>query len=431
MKVLKSSSITSFGGLNFVLEELDNLGLGQILHQSLPILSSQSKYNWKDILYSFWSIFFCGGDCTEDLSIHLKEVFTNHPSIKVPSPDRVLKRMKELSCPLQYFETTRGSNMHEFGINDRLNKLNIRVLKNLSLINKRKNILDYDNTILFTEKADAAMTYKKSTGYCPGVGIIGNKVVYLENRNGQSGAQILQQDTLKRMFDLLKSQGIEIDVFRADSASYQLSTLSVISGNANKFYIRGRMSESIHEAICQIEHWEEVKLDDKTVYRGEVKFIPFEKIAKRTKQQHLLNEYRMVVTKEKRNDGQANLFTGEAFNYSTIVTNDNKMTADQVVHFYNQRGAIEREFDVLKNDFGWNNMPFSKLKYNTVFLILTAICRNIYYYIINSFSKKYKHLSPSFRIKKFIFRFITIPAKWTKTSRMWKLRIYSELHFKT
>ena len=381
MKVLKSSSISSFGGLNFVLEELDKLGIGQLLQRDLPKLPEQSKYTWKDLLYSFWSIFFCGGDCIEDLSIHLKDAFNGHPNIKVPSPDRVLERMRELSCPLQIFDTSRGNKLHEFSFNEHLNNLNIKLLKRFASIHKQKNILDYDNTILFTEKADAAMTYKKRTGYCPGVGIIGNNIVYIENRNGNSGAQILQQDTLTRLFDLLATQGITIDAFRADSASYQLSTLTVISCNVNKLYIRARMSESIHEAICRIEHWKESTNGDQIVYRGEVEFTPFEKIAKRTRQHHLLKPYRLIVTKEKRNDGQANLFTGEAFNYSTIITNDHEMTANQVVCFYNQRGAIEREFDILKNDFGWYNMPFSEMQYNNVFLILTAIFKKCHEFL--------------------------------------------------
>jgi hypothetical protein len=34
------------------------------------------------------------------------------------------------------------------------------------------------------------------------------------------------------------------------------------------------------------------------------------------------------------------------------------MTDDQVVFFYNERGGEEREFDVVKNDFGWNKCLF-------------------------------------------------------------------------
>ena len=60
----------------------------------------------------------------------------------------------------------------------------------------------------------------KQKGYCPGVGIIGDKIVYVENRNRNSDAQTYQDKTLNRMFKLLKSEGVNIDVFRADSASY-------------------------------------------------------------------------------------------------------------------------------------------------------------------------------------------------------------------
>ena len=138
-----------------------------------------------------------------------------------------------------------------------------------------------------------------------------------------------------------------------------------------------------------------------------------------------------MVSKEKRRDLQINLFTQEPYNYSVILTNDYDLTDDQVVFFYNQRGAIEKEFDALKNDFGWNNMPFSKLEQNTVFLLFTAMCKNLYNQIITTFSKKYKNLSPIYRIKKFIFRFICIPAKWVKQSRAWKLRLYGKISFQT
>ena len=53
MKIVQSSGITPFGGLNFVLEEFDIKNLDNLLSESLPDLAPQSKYCWKDILYSY------------------------------------------------------------------------------------------------------------------------------------------------------------------------------------------------------------------------------------------------------------------------------------------------------------------------------------------------------------------------------------------
>ena len=61
MKVLNSSPISPFGGLNFVLEEFNKLKIDKLIKVNLPKLSANSHYQWKDILYSFWSIYFCGG----------------------------------------------------------------------------------------------------------------------------------------------------------------------------------------------------------------------------------------------------------------------------------------------------------------------------------------------------------------------------------
>ena len=101
MKVLNSSHISPFGGLNFVHEEFDRLKIGNLFTEALPTLPNQSKYSWRDILYSFWSIYFCGGDCIEDLAHNLQTSFVQSPFLKTPSPDRVLSRLKELAVPSQ------------------------------------------------------------------------------------------------------------------------------------------------------------------------------------------------------------------------------------------------------------------------------------------------------------------------------------------
>lgn len=431
MKVLKSKNISAFGGLNFVIEELDNKNIGEILNDQLPQLGPQSVYNWKDLLYSYWSVFFCGGDCAEDLAENFKSNLSQTPKFKVPSPDRVLNRLKELIQPSELFSTKRGAQMHQFAINDGLTELNLKILKRISKISHSKVDLDYDNTICYTKKKDAQYTYKKTLGYAPGVALVGSNVVYVENRNGRSNASTLQSETLERMFVHLEKQNIKTNRFRADSASYEFLTIKIIEKHTDKFYVRARMSTTLDKIITSVKEWKSVGKEEQGIFRGETIYTPFERAARDVKMQDQLNSYRFIVTKEKREDGQINSFTGEACIYSIIITNDYESEVDQVVFYYNKRGTIEREFDVLKNDFGWQKLPFSSLEENQVYLQIMAICRNLYGYMINLFSKKVKGLNSRYRIKKFIFRFIAIPAKWVYHSRQWHLRVYGVVDWKT
>lgn len=425
MKTLYSNPISPFGGLNFVLEEAVNLRIDKLLEANLPVLSAQSKYNWFDIFMSYWSVFFCGGDCAEDLSVNIKEGVQNNPFVKIPSPDRVLSRIKSLSEASESFTTDRGGKEHVFSLGEKMNRLNLRLLSRLPEFNKQGVILDYDNTILFSEKADAKYTYKKEKGYYPGVGMIGKHIVYVENRNGDSTAHVLQHETIDRMSSLLTEFGITVDAIRADSASYTYEIIKSMERAAKHLFVKARMTDALERAIAEIEEWKEVPVEGSTLLRGSTRFTPFIRYARGNKEKtELLKQYRIVVTKEPRKDGQINLFTKEAYNYSVILTSNFELSDNQVVEFYNARGSREREFDELKNDFGWKKIPFSKLEENTTFLILMAMCKNLYIHMIEIFSRRVKSLSTHFRIKKFIFRFICIPGKWIKTGRVKKLRLY-------
>ena len=81
-------------------------------------------------------------------------------------------------------------------------------------------------------------------------------------------------------------------------------------------------------------------------------------------------EYRLVIQRQKRMDGELDLWEGE-YTYNCILTNDHKSSEREIVEFYN---------------FG---------------------------------------LKATSRIKAFVFRFISVPAKWIKTSRQYVLNIYS------
>ena len=96
------------------------------------------------------------------------------------------------------------------------------------------------------------------------------------------------------------------------------------------------------------------------------------------------------------------------------------------MEFYNLRGGKERIFDEMHNDFGWNQLPKSFMAQNTVFLLMTALIRNFNKDIMQRLRTGEFGLRATSRIKTFVFKFISVPAKWIKTSRRNVLNIYSD-----
>ena len=105
---------------------------------------------------------------------------------------------------------------------------------------------------------------------------------------------------------------------------------------------------------------------------------------------------------------------------------DFKSDIRDIVEFYNLRGGKERIFDEMNNGFGWKRLPKSFMSENTVYLLMTALIRNFYKTIIQKINAKDFGLSVTSRIKTFVFKYISVAAKWVKTSRTYRLNIYTE-----
>jgi len=425
MKVTYSQdSITPFGGIHFVYDLLSTHGIDRLINQQLGSRAANSQYRFSDLIYGLLSIFFCGGDCAEDIQDHVGP-YLDSRHLRVCSPDSLLRIQKELASQLSRYTSPRGVK-HQFNWNGPLARLNLKVLKRLGLLKPGEAYtLDYDNVILATEKADAARTYRHHYGYQPGVGMIGEKIVYVENRNGNSEPMYQQYRTLRRLFWLLKSQGIDIKRFRADSGSYVGAVVDWVARNCESFYIKARLTQSVMSRIGQITDWrtDSDKKDEQTEWAS-IRFTPFKRSRHRRSNQSP-QTFRLVVERRAAPDGQGNLFTSGAYSYQAILTSDWEAPEQQVFSFYRQRGGREREFDILKNDFGWKRLPFSRLNQNTVYLLITALIRNLYGFVIGRLSEKLGYLHSRFRLKKFIFRFITVPAKWIRTARQRWLKLYT------
>ena len=98
---------------------------------------------------------------------------------------------------------------------------------------------------------------------------------------------------------------------------------------------------------------------------------------------------------------------------------------EDIITFYNERGASEKNFDIQNNDFGWSHLPFSFMAENMVFMMVTAMLKNFYLYLVRHISEKVKPLKKTSRLKAFILHFVSVPAKWVRTGRQNVLNLYT------
>ncbi len=122
---------------------------------------------------------------------------------------------------------------------------------------------DFDHEFLEAEKYDAKRTYKKFLGYSPGVGVIGNLVIGIENRDGNANVRFHQQDTLERMFTRLESRGVRIKRARMDCGSCAREIVETVSRHCEYYYIRGSRCQSIHNEIFALRGWKRVTINGK------------------------------------------------------------------------------------------------------------------------------------------------------------------------
>lgn len=289
-----------------------------------------------------------------------------------------------------------------------MNDLNIKSLLLTKQLKKGELYdFDYDNQIIACEKYDAKRTYKKTKGYFPGIATIGDKIVYIENRDGNANVKTAQDQTLENAYNLLKEHGISVNRSRMDAGSYSKDIISTVATYSQTFYIRANRSSELTAQIREIADWENIELNFKQFFEE--------------------RNYRLVVMRTKEeNNGQLDCFTGDNLVYRCILTNDHQSTEKEVIAYYNQRGESEKIFDIQNNDFGWGRLPCSDMHHNTVYLILTAMLKNFYTYIVQNVAQYFDDIPVKSRLKRFIFRFICVPGKWIRSARQNILKLYTE-----
>ena len=410
---IKSEKLTPFGGIFSIMEKFDSM-LSPVIDSTLgQRCSSIFGYQFSEIVRSLMSVYFCGGSCIEDVTTHLMYHLSLHPTLRTCSADTILRAIKELTQDNISYTSDTGKT-YDFNTADMLNTLLLNCLLSTGQLKEGEGYdVDFDHQFIEAEKFDAKPTYKKFLGYRPGVAVIGDMIVGIENSDGNTNVRFYQAETHKRFFALLEANSIRVNRFRADCGSCSKEIVSEIEKHCTHFYIRANRCSSLYDDLFSLRGW---KTEEINGIQFELNSILVEKWEGKC--------YRLVIQRQKRMDGELDLWEGE-YTYRCILTNDYDSSTRDIVEFYNKRGGKERIFDDMNNGFGWNRLPKSFMGENTVFLLLTALIRNFYKFIMARLDVKRFGLKATSRIKAFVFKFISVPAKWGRTSRQYVLNIYS------
>lgn len=385
---IKSDRITSFGGIFLVNRLFDHFSLGKVINDTLGLRSTAyNGYQWDEIVKSLFDIYLCDGDHIEDIT-SLMHCLSQAPGSHVPSSGTIGRGIKQLATDNITYTAKSGQFLD----------------------------VDFDHQFIPTEKHDATYSYKKAFGYFPGVASVGGVIVHVENRDGNTPVKFCQAETLKRLFASLRKHELFIYRFRADCGSYSKEIVETIDAHSNLFYRRASNCESAYTEFAELDGWKTIEINYQKCEVRSVKFNWF------------MEEkgYRLVIQRT-RIEHEPDIF-GDTFCYvyRCILTNDWEMSEKVIIEYYNQRGARERDFDALNNDFGWSHLPCSFLNENTVFLLLMAMCKNFHTAILYEIGKVFYNIKPKHRLKKFIYRFISVPAKWVRTARTHVLRLFTD-----
>jgi hypothetical protein len=410
-----STHIQSFGGINFIKEYLRTQSFSSVVQDHLGLRSVLAQYSYAELLQQLFFIVAIGGD-TLDESHTLKEQFSDHPDLRIASPDTIEYAFQELRQTTEMVTAPSGV-IHQINEHKKFNELMPALSRKMGLLKPHTGyMMDYDGHIVENTKADKAFTYKKTEGYYPVLCSINKLPVYMQNRNGNTPESYNQYAIIKKAIDNCNDNDITVTSFRADACCYQKDTIEYLESQNITYYIRAENCLRLMDALADEPEWQQVILNNKKV---EVCSIEEKILGSKDK-------YRRIVAYRYKQAGQLSIDNINGYRYYAIVTSDKEQTALQCIETYNQRGCGgEHHFKELDYDFNWTKLPFDNMEINTIYMYAMLVGYLLFNAVKQTYAAKLSFVNTTMRIKNFIHHFVTLPAKWIRTGRQWILKIFT------
>lgn len=154
---IKFPKFQAFAGIFIVFEAIRKTGFKLLVDSHLGVRCKSIGYSYGEIIENLFYVFYCGGSYIEDAASHLGGELRSIARNKVPSPDTILRRIKELASENTIY-TSSNNISYNFKINSKLNDLLVKsLLLTGGLKVSQKYDFDYNNQQIPCEKYDTFM----------------------------------------------------------------------------------------------------------------------------------------------------------------------------------------------------------------------------------------------------------------------------------
>lgn len=394
--------ITPRAGTIILGEYIKGLGLENLCNTYLPLPKSNRGFMPFAYINSLVLMHHSGGRVVEDLKV-IKEDIALKESLKlknIPSSTAVLKWLQRTGL------------MGIYG----LETINRKMIKQyLKRINE-DIVLDIDATVIESNKSTAWTTYKECVGYTPMIGHInGGYVIAQEFRDGNTAPAFNNLEFIQNCIKQLPNK-TKLKWVRADAASYQADIFNYCDQQKINYCIGAKITKNVSNEIDTITNWTKISNNE---YIGE--FIHTMPKAKKA--------FRIIVTKNvhtpmlphiKELLSDEELEQYNSTRYHAIATNNNDLTAEQIVALYRKRAHnSENSIKELKNGFNLEYLPTSDFISNALYFAIGTLAYNLFILFKLILDTKLQHHT----IKTIRYKIYNIAGKLTTHARQTILKV--------